>query len=91
MFLLNIVNMSIPPNDFLSIKEFAYRLKVHPNTIRNAIRRGRISAFRIGTAKKSPYRIASSELNRMALFDMEEMIERIIEKRKGLEENSLVG
>lgn len=72
-------------SDFLSIKEFAAKVGVHPNTIRRSIKKGRISAFKIGSGKKSIYRIAKSEVNRLALFDMEQMIEKIIEKRKNLE------
>lgn len=72
-------------SDFLSIKEFAAKVGVHPNTIRRSIKKGRISAFKIGSGKKSIYRIAKTEVNRLALFDMEEMIEKIIEKRKNLE------
>ena len=68
-------------NDFLSIKEFAQKLGVHPNTIRRSIKRGRISAFKVGSGKKSIYRIAKTEANRMALCDMEAIVEKIIEKR----------
>jgi excisionase family DNA binding protein len=69
------------PNDFLSIKEFAFKVKVHPNTIRRSIKSGRLSAFKIGSGPRAHYRIAATELNRIALVDMEEIIERIIEKR----------
>ena len=68
--------------DFLSVKEFAVKLGVHPNTVRRSIKRGRISAFKVGAGKRSIYRIAKTECNRMALCDLEEMIEKIIEKRK---------
>jgi excisionase family DNA binding protein len=68
-------------NEFLSIKEFAAKVNVHANTIRRAIKSGRIQAFRIGGGKKSSYRIPKSEIGRIALFDMEEMIDRIVEKR----------
>lgn len=68
--------------DFLSIKEFASKIGVHPNTIRRGVKSGRISAFRVGGGKRSSYRIAKSEVNRLALFDMEEMIERMIAKRE---------
>lgn len=71
--------------DFVSIKEFAGIVGVHPNTVRRSIKRGRISAFKIGSGKKSIYRIARTEINRLSLCDMEEMIEKIIEKRKSLE------
>lgn len=66
----------------MSIKEFAGFVGVHANTIRRSIQKGRISAFRIGSGKKSIYRIAKTEVNRLALCDMEEMIEKIIEKRQ---------
>lgn len=68
-------------NDFLSIKEFASKLRVHPNTIRRAIKNGRINALRLSSTKKSTYRIARTEIDRIALFDMEEMIDKIVEKR----------
>ena len=67
--------------DFLSIKEFALILRVHPNTIRRAIKSGRINAFKVGYGKKAVYRIARTEINRIALFDLEDMIEKIIIKR----------
>lgn len=73
--------METKESDFLSIKEFASLLNVHPNTIRRSVKRGRISAFKVGGIKKSIYRIARSEVARMAMCDMEELIERIIEKR----------
>jgi len=69
-------------NDFLSIKEFAFILKVHPNTIRRAIKSGRINGFKVGYGLKASYRISRAEINRIAIFDLEEMIEKIIEKRK---------
>lgn len=68
-------------SDFLSIKEFAAKLGVHPDTIRRGIKRGRISGFKVGGGKRSTYRIPKSETNRMAICDMEEMIEKILEKR----------
>jgi len=68
-------------NDFLSIKEFASKVKVHPNTVRRSIKSGRLSAFKIGSGPRAHYRIAASEVNRIALIDMEDMIRRIIEKR----------
>jgi len=67
---------------FLSIKEFAAKMKVHHHTIRRAIVRGKIQAVNIGTGKRSIYRIPISEVGRIALFDLEEMINRIIEERK---------
>ena len=55
---------------FYSIKEFAEKLRVHPNTIRNGIKDGRIVAFKIGKGKRSMFRIAHSEIERMILLDL---------------------
>lgn len=67
--------------EFLSIKEFASRIGVHPDTIRRAIARGRIQAMRVGGVKKSIYRIPSSETQRLCIKDLENIIEKMIEKR----------
>jgi len=66
---------------FYSIKEFATKLGVHPNTIRNAIKSKRISALKIGTPKKHIYRIPHNEIARMFKFDLDEYIEKIVEQR----------
>ncbi len=67
---------------YFTIKEFAFRLEVHESTIRRLIKKGRLNAFRIGGGIKSGYRIPASEIERIALFDMEQVIEKIIEKKK---------
>lgn len=67
--------------DFLSIKEFAALLKVHHNTVRRCILRGRINAIKIGGVKNSVYRIPRSELQRLAITDLENIIDKLIEKR----------
>lgn len=69
--------------DFYTIDEFAEYLHVHYNTVRNGIKNGHIQAFRIGRGKKSSFRIPHSEISRMALFNLEEVIDTLIEKRKG--------
>lgn len=75
------VNDSYTHEEFLSIKEFALLLKVHSNTIRRAIKKGRISAFKVGSGKKAIYRICKSEINRIALLDLEEIMEKLLEKK----------
>lgn len=74
--------MSDVCEEFYSIVKFAKLLDVHPNTIRRLIKNGRLSAIRLCTGKRTTYRIAKSEINRIALFDLEEMINKIIEQRK---------
>lgn len=75
--------------EFLSIKEFAGKIGVHPNTVRRGVKSGRISAFKVGGGKKANYRIAKSEIDRIALFDLEQMIEKIVEKKR-LEKGELI-
>lgn len=67
--------------EFHSIKEFAVLLRIHPNTVRRAIKSGRINAFKVGSGKRSTYRIPKSEINRIALFDLEAIIEKMIERK----------
>jgi excisionase family DNA binding protein len=66
---------------FLSIKEFADEIFVHHNTVRNMIRSGRISAFRVGGGRTSAYRIARSEINRMAEIDLKKIVEDMVDKK----------
>lgn len=68
--------------DFLSIKEFAAKVGVHPDTVRRAIKNGRLNGFKIGYGKRASYRIAKTEISRIALIDLETIINNIIEKRK---------
>ena len=56
--------------NYFTVEEFAKKLKMHPTTVRREIRLGRIYAFRPGSSKKAPYRIAESELERLCLLGM---------------------
>jgi excisionase family DNA binding protein len=56
--------------NFLTVEEFAQRIKMHAGTVRRAIREGRIFATRPSMGKKAPYRIAESELERLQLKGM---------------------
>lgn len=70
-----------PLPDFLSIEQFAKTMGLHPNTIRKSIKAGRINAFRVGPGKKASFRIPASEVNRLSVCDLEEIVNRIIEER----------
>lgn len=56
--------------NFLTIEEFAERIKMHPGTIRKSIREGKIYATRPSMGVRGPYRIAESELERLQLQGM---------------------
>lgn len=56
--------------NFLTVEEFAERIKMHPGTVRRCIKNGKIYASRPGLGIRSPYRIAESELERLILQGM---------------------
>lgn len=63
-------------SDFYSIKEFANKLGVHPNTIRRMIKSKRIEPIILNKGKRKSYRISYSEIGRMAKFDLDEYIKK---------------
>jgi len=56
--------------EFLSIKEVAAIFAVHETTIRRAIKRGHLLAIRVGTSKKSPYRISKHAIEQIHVLSM---------------------
>ena len=66
--------------DFFTIREFAEKLKVHENTIRRAIKNKKIQPVRIGNRYRIPY----SEIPRMVDIDLEEYIEKEVQRRLGV-------
>ena len=75
-------DMNDLPKDIMTLKEFAEYIQVHPNTVRKMIRSGHLSSFKSGTAKNSSYRIARSEIERMALINLHEIIDdKALQKR----------
>jgi excisionase family DNA binding protein len=50
---------------FLSVKEFAEKLGVHPNTVLYWIKQDRIRAVRSGFAKQSPWIIPIEDANNL--------------------------
>jgi excisionase family DNA binding protein len=67
--------------EFLTITEFSVLLRIHPQTVRRAIKNGRIHAFRVGIGIRAGFRIPRSEINRMAIVDLENIINELIEKK----------
>ena len=68
-------------DQYLTVKEFAAKLKLHYNTVLRAIKNKRINTIRIGYGSKAAYRIPISELERISLFDLESLVERMVDER----------
>jgi excisionase family DNA binding protein len=77
-----VYSMKMKNKEFLSICEFADIVGIHPNTVRNMIKSGRLCAFRTGSSEKSSYRIAKSEIQRLSIVDLDKIIESLIEDKK---------
>ena len=71
---------------FYTIDEFARLLKVHTNTVRRLIKKNRIHALKLGSGRNSAYRIPSSEIHRMGEVNLDEIIEKEVEKRIKIKE-----
>ena len=56
--------------NYLTVEEFAERIKLHPGSVRRSIKEGKIFATRPSTGKRAPYRISESELERLHLQSM---------------------
>jgi excisionase family DNA binding protein len=56
--------------NFLTVEEFAKAIKMHPTSVRRAIKQGRIFATRPSSQVKGRYRIAESELERLYIQSM---------------------
>lgn len=56
--------------NYLTVEEFGKRIKMHPTTVRRAIKQGRIFATRPSLGTRAPYRIAESELERLHIQSM---------------------
>lgn len=71
--------MKTKVREFYTILEFAEYIGVCYRTVLNGIKKGHIEAFRVGRGKKSHFRIPHSEIQRMGLFHLDEVIDKIIE------------
>jgi excisionase family DNA binding protein len=59
--------------EYYSVEEFAKLMNMRPITVRRAIRSGRITALRIGAAKKSPFRIPRHQIDKLTLLTQQEL------------------
>ena len=60
-----------------TVSEFALIMHMHPQTIRRAIKVGRIIAFRVGISKKATYRIAEVRLIDLRQWDLMRLVDFI--------------
>lgn len=56
--------------NFLTVEEFADKIKMHPGSVRRSIKQGKIYATRPSMGKRGPFRISESELERLHLQSM---------------------
>ena len=62
--------------EWYSIQQFAKLVGMHPNTIREAIRSGRIHAVDHGTRVRKFWRVHYKEVERMGVFSLKEWIDK---------------
>lgn len=66
--------------EYLTINETARKLKVHPNTIRNAIKKGWILGVRLKDKPNSHWRIPAGELTRIGRWGLKQAYEALMEE-----------
>jgi len=64
-----------------TVEEFAKIFNIHPQSVRIAIKKGRIHAFRPTSGMRAPYRIMSSEVERIKVIDFGEFVKKIKEDK----------
>ena len=70
---------SIYNDEYLTVSEFALLLRVSKRTIFRAIKNGKLQAVNIGQGVNKYWRIPKSEINRIAVFDLRNLINNIME------------
>ena len=58
--------------EYFTVTEFAKKVKMHPASVRKAIKEGKIYATKFSCGIKAPYRIPESELERLHIQSMYE-------------------
>lgn len=64
--------------EFFTVEEFSSIVRLHENTIRRAIKKGRIQAFRSSDGERSSFRIPNTEIQRLCELDMSKLIKKIV-------------
>lgn len=67
--------------EFLTVDEFASKMRVHPKTVRSGIKKGHIQACRTGIGPRTSFRIPKTELTRICEVDMMQVIQRLINEK----------
>ena len=67
--------------EFLSVNEFAKKLSKHQNSIRRAIKSNVIIAIRIGKGSRASFRIHISEINRVGMVNLENIVNKLVEEK----------
>jgi len=62
--------------NILTLNEFAKKIKVTRLTVMRMIKAGKIIAFRLTDAPKSPYRIRESEVDRLISFELHKKMQK---------------
>ncbi len=66
---------------YYKVKEFAELMDVSYQSVIDAIKKNRLNFIRIGPSPKAQYRIPISELERLRSFDLDKLIDDMVEKR----------
>jgi excisionase family DNA binding protein len=69
------------PIKLLTIEEFATITRVHPKTVKNMIKSGRLVAVSFGSGKRGTYRIQETEVARIFEMAFSDVIEKIVDRR----------
>jgi excisionase family DNA binding protein len=66
---------------YLTIRQFADKFKMHPQTVRRAIHKGNLSAIRVGIGKNATFRIPVTELQRLGLINLHRIVDQMVEEK----------
>lgn len=82
--------MTESDKEILTAAEFAKCAGIHYNTVRKMIKSGRLNAFKIGCGgKTSDFRIPKSEIQRLSLVCLQDIVDDMVEKRVEEEKTSI--